>query len=85
MTPRGPFRKTSKRPQPDDQPLSRIVEELVDRRYQLGMTQHEVAELTGESQARISDFETLRNTPGLDRVLRYAGAVGAKLMVVSEK
>lgn len=46
------------------------------QREQLGMSQADLAEAVGRTQAWVSAFETSRNTPRLDSALLVARALG---------
>jgi transcriptional regulator with XRE-family HTH domain len=52
---------------------------LVEMRRRHGLTQPQVAELLGISQAAISKFESYDSNPTLASVRRYALAIGATL------
>lgn len=77
---RGPNRQLNSR---GTDLIAALITELVDRRYHLGLTQAELADKIGVGQSWVSDFENVRATPSLSRLLRYAHAVDAKLIVVS--
>ncbi|GAA1259243.1 hypothetical protein GCM10009677_07660 [Sphaerisporangium rubeum] len=55
----------------------RLIEQLVHLRKKLGLTQTQVAERMGRSQAAVSDFERLGGDPHLSTIRRYALALGA--------
>ncbi len=52
---------------------------LVEMRKRHGLTQPQVAELLGVSQAAISKFESYDSNPTLSSIRRYALAIGATL------
>ena len=52
---------------------------LVEMRKRHGLTQPEVAELLGISQAAVSKFENYDSNPTLASIRRYALAIGATL------
>lgn len=53
------------------------VDQLVQLRKQLGLTQTQVAAAIGRSQSVISDLETMSSDPRLSTLRRYALAVSA--------
>ena len=52
---------------------------LIQARKEAGLTQHELAEIMGESQPTVASFEREDNDPRLSTLRRYALAVGATL------
>ena len=56
-----------------------IIDVLIDERKRQGMTQQEVADITGMKAPNITRVESRKNTPTLDVLLRYANAVGKEL------
>ena len=52
---------------------------VVERRREAGLTQVELADLLGTTQAAISKIETGRTLPGLDLLTRLAEATGGPL------
>lgn len=57
-----------------------IVDQLIRRRIELGLTQTDVAERIGRKQTTVSEFEKEGSNPRLATVLRYARAVKAQLV-----
>lgn len=55
----------------------RLIESLIQMRKDSGMTQDQVAEILGRSQASVANFERLGNDPRLSTIRRYAMAVRA--------
>lgn len=53
-----------------------LLVRLIEARKSAGLTQEQVAEILGLSQATISAFERLGNDPRLSTIRRYARAVG---------
>lgn len=61
--------------------LHRVLDALVKRRCDLGITQGDLAERLGVRQPTISEFENESSDPRLSTLQRYARAVGAELHV----
>lgn len=59
-----------------------IVAALYLRRRDLGLTQADIAEAIGVTQATVSEFESGRTDPRLSTLVRYAAAVKATLEIV---
>lgn len=57
-----------------------LLVRLIECRKRAGLTQQDVAEALGLSQASVSAFERLGNDPHLSTVRRYARAVGAMVI-----
>lgn len=57
----------------------RLIERLIEMRHKSGMTQADVAEALGRSQASVANFERLGNDPRLSTIRRYAMAIGARI------
>lgn len=55
----------------------RFIVQLIQMRKDAGMSQQQVADAIGVTQATVSAFERLGNDPHLSTVRRYAWAVGA--------
>lgn len=58
---------------------SRIVEALINERKRKGITQQDIADITGMKAPNITRIESRKFTPTLDVLLRYARAVGKEL------
>lgn len=56
-----------------------IVEVLISERKRQGMTQQEIADITGMRAPNITRIESQKYTPTLDVLVRYANAVGKEL------
>ncbi|MGW3966841.1 helix-turn-helix domain-containing protein [Amycolatopsis sp. NPDC005003] len=52
------------------------VDQLVNLRKRLGLSQTQVAEAMGRSQSVVSDIETMSSDPRLSTLRRYALAIG---------
>lgn len=64
-----------------DRPKIDIVSELISLRRELGLTQAEVAARMGVAGPRVSEIESKPWKVSLDRIYRYARAMGANLVV----
>jgi predicted transcriptional regulator len=58
-----------------------IAEQVADRRQDLGLSQRELAELTGTTQSAIARLEAGGRPPRIDTLLRIADALDCDLMV----
>lgn len=58
-----------------------IAEQLVARRRSLGLSQTELAELTGTTQSAIARLESGGRPPRIDTLLRIANALDCELKV----
>ena len=56
-----------------------LMEQLIALRLERGLTQRQVGDLLGVSQASIAQFESSSASPTISRILTYALAVGAKI------
>lgn len=61
--------------------FARIAEQVVDRRHALGLSQAELAELTGTTQSAIARLESGGRPPRIDTLLRIANALDCELEV----
>ncbi|AEE45034.1 helix-turn-helix domain-containing protein [Cellulomonas fimi] len=66
----------------DDETLARIAQSLRDRRVELGLSQSELAERLGLTQAYLSKLETAGATTQLRRLVAVLGAVGLDLVAL---
>ena len=66
-----------------------ICEEVVDRlrhrRLELGLTQQDIADITGIKRPNIARLEGCTTTPSVDILIKYAMAVGCKLNISIEE
>ena len=53
-----------------------------NRRKELGYTQEEVADMLGFSPRLVGEIERGRGTVGVDKVLRYATAIGVDIIAI---
>ena len=58
-----------------------IADQVAERRRALGLSQHELARLTGTTQSAIARLESGQRPPRIDTLLRIAGALDAELAV----
>jgi transcriptional regulator with XRE-family HTH domain len=58
-----------------------IAEQVADRRRALGLSQAELAELTGTTQSAIARLESGGRPPRIDTLMRIAGALDCELKV----
>lgn len=58
---------------------SKIIKELVEERHRKGMTQKDVADITGLLPSNIARFEAGTRIPTLIVLQKYASAVGKKI------
>ncbi len=61
-----------------------LVAQLIVRRENLGITQQELAEMTGLKQAAIARLENEGAIPRLDTLEKVAKALGMKVTLVDE-
>lgn len=57
----------------------RIISELVAERKRLGITQQDIADITGMKAPNVTRIESCKYTPTLEVLARYAKAVGKEL------
>ena len=58
---------------------NQIVKALIEERKRQGLTQQEVADITGMKAPNVTRIESRKFTPTLDVLVRYAKAVGKEL------
>lgn len=56
--------------------MAKLVVQIVQRRKALGLTQTEVAELAGITQAQVGRLETSSTVPSIETVVKVAIALG---------
>jgi transcriptional regulator with XRE-family HTH domain len=61
--------------------FARIAEQVVERRKARGLSQKELAELTGTTQSAIARLESGGRPPRIDTLLRIAEALDCELIV----
>jgi transcriptional regulator with XRE-family HTH domain len=62
-----------------------LVSKLIDKRHEMGLTQAEVAIITGLKQSAIARIETARVVPKVDTIQTLARGLGLKLELVDEE
>jgi transcriptional regulator with XRE-family HTH domain len=58
-----------------------IADQVSARRRELGLSQHDLAALTGTTQSAIARLESGQRPPRIDTLLRIATALDAELVV----
>ena len=58
-----------------------IADQVAARRRELGLSQHELARLTGTTQSAIARLESGQRPPRIDTLLRIASALDSELVV----
>jgi transcriptional regulator with XRE-family HTH domain len=61
--------------------FARIAEQVSERRRELGLSQAQLAELTGTSQSAIARLESGGRPPRIDTLLRITNALDCELEV----
>jgi transcriptional regulator with XRE-family HTH domain len=61
--------------------FAQIAEQVVGQRKARGLSQHELAELTGTTQSAIARLESGGRPPRIDTLLRIANALDCHLVV----
>lgn len=56
--------------------MAKLVVQIVERRRSLGLTQTQVAELAGITQAQVGRLETSSTIPSIETVVKVAIALG---------
>ena len=64
--------------------IAEIISEYVKNREERGLTQAELAELSGIKQSAISRLESFKAIPQLDTMLKILKPLGLSLAVVKE-
>lgn len=59
-----------------------IIDGLIERRHDQGMTQKELADAASLTQSVIARLENKKATPQLDTLLKVANALGCDLKIV---
>ncbi|MFM9278075.1 helix-turn-helix transcriptional regulator [Paenibacillus jiagnxiensis] len=59
--------------------MARLVNDVVRRRKELGLTQRDVAERAGITQAQVARLENSTSVPSMETVIKVAVALGLKL------
>jgi transcriptional regulator with XRE-family HTH domain len=61
--------------------FARIAEQVAERRRELGLSQQQLAELTGTTQSSIARLESGGRPPRIDTLLRITSALDCELEV----
>jgi transcriptional regulator with XRE-family HTH domain len=61
--------------------FSQLADQVAGRRKALGLSQHELAELTGTTQSAVARLEAGARPPKIDTLLRIAHALDCELEV----
>jgi len=67
------------------QETSMIVDQLIKLRKDVGMTQQNIADMTGMARANIARVESKKNIASLDVLMRYAACLGYDVSLVLNK
>ena len=59
--------------------LASFVTQIIQRRNELGMTQRELASLSGLPQSSIARIETLRTVPNIETIIKIVRPLGLQL------
>ncbi|WP_281890283.1 helix-turn-helix domain-containing protein [Paenibacillus sp. YYML68] len=59
--------------------MARLVNEITNRRKQLGLTQQQVSERAGITQAQVARLENSHSVPSMETVMKVAIALGLKI------
>jgi transcriptional regulator with XRE-family HTH domain len=62
-----------------------LVDEIIEKRQSLGLTQRDLAEKTGLKQSAIARMESGGAIPRLDTILRVALAMGLKFKLIKDE
>jgi ribosome-binding protein aMBF1 (putative translation factor) len=64
--------------------FAQIADQVADRRQSLGLSQRQLAELTGTTQSAIARLERGGRPPRIDTLLRIAEALDCRLVIELE-
>ncbi len=70
--------------QEDFHDFADLIVSLVELRRASGKTQQDIAEIMGTKQSAVSEIESSSANPSVQRLQRYARAVGARLLLDAE-
>ena len=62
--------------------LATFVTLIIQRRNELGLTQRELAALSGLPQSSIARMETMKTVPSIDTVLKIVNPLGLQLSLL---
>ena len=63
---------------------ARIINDLAEERIRSGISQRQLADMTGLKQSAIARMESLQSTPRLDTLVRVANALNIKMELTKE-
>ena len=63
----------------------RMIEDVVQKRKSLGLTQDELAQITGLSQQEISRFEKNKHSPTLHILIKILASLGLGIEIVERE
>ena len=66
----------------DASELASFVTLIIQRRNELGLTQRELASLSGLPQSSIARMETMKTVPSIDTVLKIVKPLGLQLSLL---
>ncbi len=64
--------------------VSHLIIDIMDRRYELKMSQRELAKRTGIKQPMIARIERFDATPRIDTLIKMCNALGLKIVIEKE-
>ena len=62
-----------------------MVTEVIERRIEMGLSQRDLATLSGVKQPAIASFETLGSIPRLDTLVKILKALGLKINIIFDE
>lgn len=65
--------------------ISKLVTEVIERRIELGLSQRDLATISGVKQPAIARFETLGTIPRLDTLIKILKALGLKINIIFDE
>lgn len=65
--------------------ISNLVAIIIERRMELGLSQRDLAAISGIKQPAIARLETLGSIPKLDTLIRILKALGLKICLVFDE
>ena len=68
-----------------DEQVNKIISQIVARRIELGLSQRDLAILTGIKQPAIARLESFRAVPRLDTILKIIEPLGLELKLIKIK
>ena len=62
-----------------------LIGKLIEARESKGITQHELAQMTGVKQSAIARLESMKATPQIDTLFKILRPLGCTLAIVPDK